>query len=506
MIPTEDYIIIFTMNISELINIIKSGEDSQHQLKENVTNATSLAAEMVAFSNSEGGNVYIGVTDDGELKGLSYADLKRINQLISNTASQHVRSPITVTTENIDIGNGKIVIILKIQKGIDKPYFDNNGVIWLKNGSDKRRLNSKEELRRLFQDVDMVHADEVPVKGASLECLDKLRFRDFLKDKYGKQLPENERELSQLLENMNLAQDGYLNLAGLMLFSENPEFLKPAFVVKAVVFPGRKITSEKYLDSEDIEGSLPKQFHDSMGFIMRNLRKTQGGQSVNSVGEPEIPRIAFEELLVNALIHRDYFISAPIKLLIFDDRIEITSPGHLPNHLTTEKIRTGNSNIRNPILASFVAKKILPYRGLGSGIPRALEYWSNIEFTDDRDKCEFTATLFRDNTDEVTGQVTDEVTDEVTGEVTGEVSGQVAGQVTGQVIDENMRKFLSVIKGAMKRTDIQESLDLKHEGYFRETYLTPALEEKYIEMTIPDKPKSSKQKYRLTAKGIAAIS
>jgi ATP-dependent DNA helicase RecG len=98
---------------------------------------------------------------------------------------------------------------------------------------------------------------------------------------------------------------------------------------------------------------------------------------------------------VNALVHRDYLVSAPIRIFIFDNRIEIISPGHLPNNLTVEKIRTGNSNIRNPILVSYIAKGLLPYHGLGSGIKRALENWSNIEFSDDRDGCLFTATVHR---------------------------------------------------------------------------------------------------------------
>ena len=94
-------------------------------------------------------------------------------------------------------------------------------------------------------------------------------------------------------------------------------------------------------------------------------------------------------------MHRDYLISASIRLLIFDDRIEIQSPGHLPDNMTVEKIRTGNSNIRNPILASYAAKGLLPYHGLGSGIVRALEEWPAIEFVDDRDSCLFTATVLR---------------------------------------------------------------------------------------------------------------
>ena len=121
----------------------------------------------------------------------------------------------------------------------------------------------------------------------------------------------------------------------------------------------------------------------------------QAGRGVNALGEPEIPPAVFEELLVNALIHRDYLVSASIRIFIFDNRIEIVSPGHLPNSLTVEKIRHGNSVIRNPILVSYASKGILPYRGLGSGIKRALKAWPEIDFIDDRDGCLFTATVHR---------------------------------------------------------------------------------------------------------------
>jgi ATP-dependent DNA helicase RecG len=128
---------------------------------------------------------------------------------------------------------------------------------------------------------------------------------------------------------------------------------------------------------------------------MRNLHKVQAGRGVNALGQAEIPESVFEELLVNALVHRDYLVNAPIHLFIFDNRIEIISPGHLPNNLTVEKIRNGNSNIRNPILVSYVAKGLLPYHGLGSGVKRALEQWPQIEFTDDHDGCLFRVTVTR---------------------------------------------------------------------------------------------------------------
>jgi ATP-dependent DNA helicase RecG len=383
------------MDIEQLTDIVACGEDSKNQFKVDVKNPDSLAAEMAAFANSEGGTIYIGIADDGTMPGLSVKDVGRINQLISNTASQHIRSPISVFTENVRVNKACVVIILKIPKGIDKPYFDKNGVIWLKSGSDKRRVNSKEELRRLFQSVDLLHGDEVPTK-AGIDKLDRLRFKYFLKEVYGIDLPEHPESLVTLLQNMNLAsENGALNLAGVLLFTENPEWIKPECIVKGVRFPGNEISTLEYIDSEDFLGPLRRVFDDAMAFILRCLRKVQRDQNVNSTGEPEIPRLVFEEILVNALIHRDYFVSAVTRILIFDNRIEIISPGHLPNNLTVEKIRAGNSNLRNPTLASFAAKKILPYRGLGSGIRRALAEWEDIDFIDDRQGCSFTVIVHR---------------------------------------------------------------------------------------------------------------
>ena len=379
----------------DLLSAITLGEDSTRQFKANVKNSDSLASEMAAFANSEGGTIFIGVADDGATPGLSGEDVARINQLISNAASHLVRSPLAVQTRNVPLPEGRIVIVLTVPKGMDKPYFDKNGLIWLKCGADKRRVNSKEELRRFFQISNQFHADELPTK-AGIDKLDKLRFRDFLRDAYKLDYPDSPAKLTRLLQNMNLATDeGLLNLAGVLLFAERPEWIKPQFVVKAIRYPGNVIHVSDYVDTEDFSGSLRKIFDDSLAFVMRNLHKVQAGRGVNAPGTPEIPEAVFEELLVNALVHRDYLVSAPIRLFIFDNRIEIISPGHLPNNLTVEKIRAGNSNIRNPILVSYVAKGLLPYHGLGSGIKRALDDWRDIDFVDDREGCLFTATVHR---------------------------------------------------------------------------------------------------------------
>lgn len=229
------------MNRDEILDLVSLNEDSIRQFKENVHNGDSLASEMAAFANAEGGVILLGVADDGSIPGLSREDVSRINQLISNAASQLVRSPLVVQTENVAMENSRIVIVLTVPKGIDKPYFDKNGVIWLKCGADKRRVNSKEELRRLFQMTDQFHADELPTK-AGIEALDKLRFRDFLRDIYKRDFPEEPAELKRMLKNMNLVtDDGMLNLVGVLMFAERPEWILPQFVVKSIRYPGNKI-------------------------------------------------------------------------------------------------------------------------------------------------------------------------------------------------------------------------------------------------------------------------
>ncbi|PQQ41304.1 ATP-dependent DNA helicase RecG [Photorhabdus luminescens] len=382
------------METQELLAIIARDEDSRHQFKADVNNASSLGAEMVAFSNGTGGLILIGVNNgDGSRSGLTREDIGRINQIIANAATNNVRPPINPVTENIQLPDG-LVIAVHIEQGISKPYMDTQGYVWVKNGSDKRRVTAREELQRMFQEAALIHADETPVSGTSVADIDQEFFDSFFEGEYGERVEEQGVSRSQLLENMNLAKNGQLNICGTLLFASRPQIRLPVFIVKAVAFPGVDIEDEHYIDSQDINGKLSDVFQKVLGFVLANIRHIQNKQSFNSLGEPEIPRIVLEELISNALIHRDYFVSAPVKVLVFADRIEIISPGHLPNNLTIENIKMGNSNIRNPILASF-ASKVLPYRGLGSGIKRAIKAYPDIELIDNREGNTFKAIISR---------------------------------------------------------------------------------------------------------------
>ncbi len=381
------------MDTADLLKLIKNGEDTKHQFKSDVIRADSLATEMVALSNSQGGLILIGVADNGGISGLTPDDMRRINQLVSNASVEHVRPPISPATENFILPNG-MVMVVEVPEGVSKPYMDRNLHVYVKVGADKRKVNAREELLRIFQQAALVHADAIPVKSSSVSDIDKAYFDAYFEKEFG-ELPEyQEMPVARLLESMNLAKDGQLNIGGILLFGLRPQYKLPVFHVKAVAFPGIAIEDVHYIDSQDIKGKLADVFRATVGFALSNIKHVQNGQSVNSLGEPEIPRVVFQELVANALIHRDYFVSAPVKLLVFADRVEIVSPGRLPNNLTVENIKLGNSNIRNPILASF-APRLLPYRGLGSGIRRALKAYSDIELLDDQDGNAFRATIRR---------------------------------------------------------------------------------------------------------------
>jgi len=381
------------MEPTELLTIIGSNEDGEHQFKSDVRNVDSLAAEMVAFSNSGGGKILIGVANEGQIAGLSREDIGRINQLVSNAASQSVHPPINPQTENITMPDG-LVMVVTIPSGISKPYMDNSGVIWVKSGSDKRKVTSREEIQRMYQSAGLIHGDEVPANGMTPGDLDMEYFKNFFEKQYGEPLEAQDLPLDTILKNMNLMNTGILNVAGALLFAKVLEFRLPVFCIKCVVYPGNDIHVSEYRDSEDISGKLEVVFKRTLSFITRNLKRLQNGQDVNSLGIMEIPIVTLEELLVNALVHRDYFISAPIRIFIFNNRIEIISPGNLPNNLTIENIKSGNSNIRNPILISY-ASKILPYRGLGNGILRALKEYKAIDFTNKTDGNLFIAVIHR---------------------------------------------------------------------------------------------------------------
>jgi predicted HTH transcriptional regulator len=365
------------MNAAELVDIISRGESGKVQFKERMPHATSMAYEIIAFANSEGGIIIFGVNDKtGHLNGLSFTETASLNSQLVNIASNNILPPIFIKTETISV-NGHNLVVVTIPEGTGKPYKDRSGCIYMKNGSDKRKVTSNEELARLLQTGRAIFADEMPVHGSSISNIDMDRFKTFVKKRYEKSLSDFDIPLERILENLNLAKNGMLTLAGLLLFGENRHTLRPVFSMQCIAVDDDVITGDRWSDTESpIEGTLDVIFDRAMGFIDRNMRKIPETEGFNSPKKWEIPRRVFEEFIINALIHRDYFISSPVKVFVFQNRIEIISPGKLPNSLTVDNIKNGVSIVRNPVLYSN-ARDVLPYIGLGTGIPRAFSLYPN---------------------------------------------------------------------------------------------------------------------------------
>jgi len=383
------------METLELIERISNGEDSYTQFKENITNNDKLAEELVAFSNSKGGILIIGVTDNNDIVGISDDDIRRLNQLVGNVINSNINPPIYPITKIKTIEDKKLLIVT-VEDGSNKPYSTNKGIYLTKAGSDKRKV-SPEELKRLFAESKRLYADEEIVTGSDISDLNSEQFYNFLEkdnSKIYEELKQGSLSLSSVLENRELLKNDQLTLAGNLIFGMNPQKYNTSFYVDCVYFDGDDISVDKFISKKTLKGSFEKLFNDSLAFVVSNLKKKQVDDGFNTKGELEIDERVLTELIVNALVHRDYYINSSIKIFMFHNRIEIVSPGKLTNSLTVDKIKSGISIHRNPILNS-ICKTVLPYSGYGSGIKRALGINPNIIFVNDVDKEEFRCIISR---------------------------------------------------------------------------------------------------------------
>ena len=253
-----------------------------------------------------------------------------------------------------------------------------------------------------------------------------------------------------------------------------------------------------------MEGNLLHQYDTIMDFFTRNLHNVQVGDEFNSMGKLEIPYTSLVEFTVNSLVHRSLNMKAPVRIFIFDNRVEIHSPGALPNGLTIDDIKAGTSMPRNMFLFNN-AIYLLPYTGVGSGITRALDEDINVTFMNNDKAQEFVITVWREESNEV---------EEESNQVVGK-SNQVGNEVEGksnQVQDSDTRLRPSDTKKvslsnkqrdivnfcSVPRTtaEIMERLGLSNQTKNRERYITSLVAAGYLQMTNPDNPTASNQKYK----------
>lgn len=383
------------MTQEEIKDIALCGETSTVQFKQEFTSQKEIAKELIAFANSHGGRIFFGIADKtGELTGLTYEDIQLVSRELGNAANEQVKPTIYIETEVVRV-DGKHILVCSIAEGRNKPYKNLQGEIWVKQGADKRRITENAEILALFQDSGSYRPEEDAEKGSSIKDLEMAYVREYFETTYDKEVEDFDQPLDRMLHSLSvLTPKGEVTRVGMLFFGKNPQQYEPSVVVKAVAFAGNDIGDTNYLDSRDIAGTLPRMFKEGMAFLKSYLHHEQKGQNFNSTGILEIPEVVLEELLQNSLVHFDLLHHAAIRLLIFNDRIEIINPGSLYGGLKIDDIKLGVSRQRNPLMAGFAARTMI-YRGLGSGIKRVVRENVRIDFDNEESANQFKVTVWR---------------------------------------------------------------------------------------------------------------
>ena len=262
------------MNAIELIDIISAGETSKVQFKQEMDD-DKFAAEMIAMSNSKGGVILVGVKDKtGEILGLSYEQLQSYNNRLGNIANDKIKPQIFISTEVVSIasetGENKILVVY-VNEGTNKPYKDNSGTIWIKQGSDKRKLIDNSEIMRLFQQSSNLFADEMEVYDTTIDDIDERLFADYFKKEFKVTYQEKGLTYEEALRAKRVLRNDKVSLAGLLFFGRDPQNIKPAFTIKTVSFFGNDIAGVSYRNKpEDLKGTIPELFKQSMDFLRSN--------------------------------------------------------------------------------------------------------------------------------------------------------------------------------------------------------------------------------------------
>jgi len=376
----------------ELRTLILRGEDSTLQFKRQVDSCEKLASQIVAFLNGRGGRILIGVEDrDGAIVGLSPEQVRTTNQTIGNTTEDHVVPKVVVSTENVLTQDG-VVIVLTVPEGIDKPYQTKRGDFYIRSGSDLKHVTHRDELRRLFQLGTHVYAERQVLSGIGLDRINLDLYREYYARRFKENAPESDEAVVEQMRSIGLVEESAPTLAVALLFAKD-RHLSPQFSTKAIWFKGTDLAASGYVDERHIDGALPGMYKEAIAFLDAwNQRRQPSGATFNEQGIPIIPPEVFQEILTNAYIHRDYFIMDSNKIFIFDDRIEIHSPGTLPNSLTIQEATMGIRRIRNPLLDN-IGPHLMEYKGAGSGLKRAKQLYPRIHFDNNFQRNAFIVTL-----------------------------------------------------------------------------------------------------------------
>jgi ATP-dependent DNA helicase RecG len=496
----------------ELLDLIADGEgpgiEFQHSL------GRDLGRELSAFANGDGGTILLGVSKSGEVVGVGNHRRTRVKVL---TVARSSDPPIEVEIESV----GEVMCVtVPAQKY--KPY----SIGWrafVREGSGSRRLTNA-EIKDLYYAVGRAHFDKEPCEAFSMKA--HLRAEVWERFIGRARIPEAMHTILAL-RNLGLVDhEDRMTYAGAWLLADDIRQFTESAYVSCTLFRGTEEVGS--LERRDFHGSLPEIADEALAWVLRRINVQFTIWDEDAEARPELPGEALREALANAIVHRDYRSRDHVRVHVFKDRVEITSPGGLPEGMNEADLGT-KSVPRNPLLYGMLARMDL-VPGIGSGIRRMKSLCRaygveepRIEISGTRVSISFRrppAIQLQPSTidDEEFATIQDSLfsmpdsgkmapegpVDEVdnTGSQTTRYryhTGLI--QAWERKTTVQVRELVRVLDRDRSRVQILEGLGLRNRSNLVVNYLRPALGAGLVEMTIPDKPTSGRQRYRLTPLG-----
>jgi len=352
------------MNARRLQNLIKKGESQNLEFKQAASSAKDLAREIVAFTNTQGGTLIIGVDDKSQIIGVK--DFKQTEQTITNALNHNCQPSIQAAISQIKI-SGKTLVVLEIPEGTRKPY-EANHIVYLRTGSSTRPA-SREEKQEMYASQIKEEYDMLPVKSATVDNFSQEEVIQYMKRRNARLNTPLEPFSEPLLKKLNAVVqiNGTLKptVSGILLFGKEPQNFSETKLgyVRLARFKGEEVGT--FIDQLDVYGTLTHQIDEAMKFVERNIRFGWTTEHLPREKRYEYPLPVIKEAITNACAHRDYYQDGTILVSIFDDRITVQSPGPLPQGITVDNLETECKRRNNNICQRLFEMGYIEAWGMG---------------------------------------------------------------------------------------------------------------------------------------------
>lgn len=487
-----------------LDEIIKQPEGRRLEFKESLSEGNKIEKTVIAFSNDAGGEIYLGIRNEPrEIIGFHEDEILKLEEQVSNIIFDNTRPGIVPDIAVINY-DGKYLLKITVSRGSQPPYFlkssGKNKGTFIRVGSSNKLADETiiQELERKRRNTSF---DSLPNYELSIDEIDLTSFTRLFNEQSGKRLDKRAYEKLGLV----VTEGGKkLPTVATVLLSESAVKAKDFHYAKIECARFKGTTTSETLDAQTIDEPICIQPDLALNFIKRNIKKGSEIKGTYRKERWEYPLNAIREVIINAVIHRDYsLLGRDTKIAIYDDMLEITSPGTLPPSIDINNLSSGLSEIRNRTLAP-IFKTLNLIEQWGTGFKKLnveLADYPEIEVKYLEPGLSFQVQFIKKNFTSQKGRVGTEpirTLDEV-----GTKSGRSWHQVGTKLAlsRHQVEDMLKLCNAVQPIAELMKKFKWNDRTKFRKKFLNPLIDLNLIAMTIPDKPNSSQQKYIITENG-----